>query len=216
MIGILFHRWLVIGDAPRRLRRRELVCACECGIVKTVPFSRLNTGRSKMCQRCHKSAYPRRSRGRWHTAMPEYQVWRSMINRCTRPRQKDYPHYGGRGILVCERWLTSFSAFMDDIGERPPGTSIDRIDVNGNYEPSNCRWATVEEQANNRPDNRMLTHGVLTMTASQWARRLGVSCQLLDWRLKTWGTQRALTTVGRVAKGQPSGVLFELADIAIG
>jgi hypothetical protein len=88
---------------------------------------------------------------------PIYRVWRSMISRCTNPNQACWRNYGGRGILVCDRW-NSFENFIEDMGPRPsPQHSIDRIDVNGDYEPNNCRWATKEEQSANRRDNKLVT-----------------------------------------------------------
>jgi hypothetical protein len=81
---------------------------------------------------------------------PEYSTWHAMVRRCTNPRCDSYPHYGGRGIRVCERWQSSFEAFLADMGPRPAGTTIDRIDVNGNYEPSNCRWADNKTQRTNQ------------------------------------------------------------------
>lgn len=89
----------------------------------------------------------------WRNEHPEYGSWAAMIKRCTDPNHVGYGNYGGRGITVCDRWLDSFDAFVEDMGPKPtPSHSIDRVDVNGNYEPANCRWATPVEQRANRRD----------------------------------------------------------------
>lgn len=97
-----------------------------------------------------------------------------MRERCNNPNHAAYKHYGGRGITVCERW-DDFLTFLEDMGNKPVGMEIDRIDVNGNYEPSNCRWATDEEQANNTRKNRFVTINGLTKSHSQWARFIGIT-----------------------------------------
>lgn len=113
-----------------------------------------------------------------------YQAWNSMLSRCTNPNCKDWERYGGRGIEVCWRWRMDFVLFLSDMGEAPPGTSIDRIRVNGNYEPDNCRWATDIVQQRNRRNNRRITANGKTQCVAEWARELGTSRQTLRHRLR--------------------------------
>lgn len=120
--------------------------------------------------------------------------WEAMVRRCTNSDDKDFPRYGGRGISVCERWL-SFEAFVADMGVRPDGLTIGRIDNDGNYEPGNCRWETFDEQNNNRRSNRSVTFDGRTQTIAQWAREAGISRALLRYRLNAgWSLQDALNT----------------------
>lgn len=127
---------------------------------------------------------------------PEYYIWQSMNRRCYEQSRADYPRYGGRGITVCQRWRDSVAAFYEDMGPKPsPQHSIDRIDSNGNYEPQNCRWATQEQQANNKRSSHYLTHDGLTLTIAQWARKLDISEKVLGRRLsRGWPVEKALTT----------------------
>lgn len=125
-----------------------------------------------------------------------YGVWNQMKQRCSNPNTKSYPAYGGRGIKVCRAWSDSFQAFLDDMGPRPsPQHQIDRKDVNGDYEPSNCRWATRSEQDANRRDTMRLTAGGQTRTLTEWADLLGVDKRHIWARVKTlgWTEERALT-----------------------
>jgi len=111
-----------------------------------------------------------------------YQVWKSMRERCLCKTSRAYNRYGGRGITICERW-ESFENFYADMGDRPEGKTIDRIDNDGPYSPENCRWATDIEQANNKRNNRLLTYKGKTQTVPQWARELGIKTGTIAVRL---------------------------------
>jgi hypothetical protein len=125
-----------------------------------------------------------------------HKIWDGMLQRCTNPKQKGFHRYGGRGITVCDRWR-SFENFLADMGEPPQGTSLDRINNDGNYEPSNCRWATAEEQANNRRNNRILTMDGRSLTVSQWSRLLKIGEGGIRHRLRSgMSDAQALGMVG--------------------
>lgn len=124
---------------------------------------------------------------------PTYQTWEQMNQRCRDIHCKDYKWYGARGIDVCERWL-DFRNFFADMGARPTGMSIDRIDSLGNYEPSNCRWADKFQQKHNRTDNLQLTFEGRTQPAAVWAREIRMKPVTLYSRLRAgWPVERALT-----------------------
>lgn len=126
-----------------------------------------------------------------------YRIWMAMRERCSNPRHNRYHLYGGKGITVCERW-DSFEAFYEDMGGKPEGRSIDRIDGNGNYEPSNCKWSTPREQANNMSVNVLITRGKITRTMSQWARALGIKASTIKSRIYYgWRPEEAASMIGR-------------------
>lgn len=110
-------------------------------------------------------------------------MWLSMRNRCNNRNYKQYKDYGGRGIKVCERW-SNFENFLEDMGERPKGFQIDRVDNGGDYEPSNCRWATRNTQCSNRRDNHLITYKGKTQNLTQWSKEIGVDRETLFHRVK--------------------------------
>lgn len=128
--------------------------------------------------------------------LPEYKVWAGMKTRCSNPRQRAYADYGGKGIKVCQRWIDSFDAFLQDVGRRPsPIHSLDRIDVRGDYCPENCRWATPHEQSRNTTQNRMITAFGKTQCLLDWSRETGIPRETIKNRMVRHGmsAEAALT-----------------------
>lgn len=122
-----------------------------------------------------------------------YRIWNGMKQRCNNPGATNYENYGGRGITYCEHW-ESFKNFYEDMGDLPfKDATLERIDVNGNYEKSNCKFATLKEQANNTRSNRYITHNGETMTLWDWSKKLNIHQSSLGRRIDNWGVEKALT-----------------------
>jgi hypothetical protein len=192
LVGQRFGRWLVVGVA----KGSYVVCRCDCGTERPVNHRALR--REKQPSRSCGCSY--KPFGGTHTH-PLYRVWCVMKERCSKPYSSSYGRYGAKGIRVCDRWINSFAAFVEDMGPRPVGYSIDRIDPTGNYEPGNCRWVSSTTQNRNRTDNRLLTFQGQTKTQSEWAADMGVPDTLIQSRLKRgWTVADALTIPIRARK----------------
>lgn len=209
LTGKPYGLWTVISFAGRAKKNLLWNCRCKCGTERVVRGSHLVSGASESCG-CvtpGSSAAGLKRRTHGHTVggklPPEYYSWQAMLARCNKPKSKDYPRYGARGIKVCERWL-DFAAFLEDMGKQPsPKHTIERKDNDGNYEPTNCRWATEREQANNRRSNRRLTYDGKTKTMVEWARDAGIPYDTFFARLKAgWSVGKAITTPVRQSKSK--------------
>jgi hypothetical protein len=180
------------------------LCRCECARYVHVRGATLKAGRTSACPSC---AAIERNTTHGATGTDLYSRWRAMINRCENRNHHAWPHYGGRGITVCKEWH-QFEAFARDMGTGfSPLLELDRIDVDGNYEPDNCRWLTHAQQQRNKRTNHLVTFYNRAMTVTEWAELLGINRNTLAYRLlRGWTTERALTY--RV----PATVLLELAN----
>lgn len=176
MLGRTFGRYEVKSHAGHDGHNHYWLCACSCGQSRTVAQQHLLSGASKSCGCLRREIAREQGTVHGHAPAkrqtPTYRAWCHMLERCSNPKTAMYQYYGGRGITVCDQWQ-EFACFLKDMGERPDGTTIDRKDNDGHYEPGNCRWATIQEQNRNRRSNIRLTLDGETMCATDWAARLG-------------------------------------------
>lgn len=174
---------------------------CECGKYVKARIRDVKLGRTKSCG-CKKGFYislNRKTHG--DSWSKEHVVWMSMKSRCYNPNNISYPNYGGRGIKVCDRWLNSFENFLADMGEKPSSEySIDRIDVNGDYSPQNCKWATRLEQSRNRRNRVYITYNNDTKTVQEWSAITNISVATLRDRVRNgWSAERTLLTKSQLS-----------------
>lgn len=193
LTGQRFGRLLVLSYAGLRKGKAYWDCACDCGALSAVSGGSLRKGATTSCG-CYRAEFmskSKRKHGMSHT--PEWTAYYRMLSRCYNPKTARFPQYGGRGIKVCDRWRDSFENFYSDMGARPKGHSLDRIDVNGDYMPENCRWATAVQQAQNKTTNINLAHGGQVKCLTEWAREFKVP---------------VLTAYSRLRRGLPFEQVF--------
>lgn len=204
LVGLRYSRLTVISYAGKNSRLDAYwECICDCGKTTVVTGHNLTRKNTKSCGCLHaeilktpgKKFHWKHGFSPLRGKKPTYYVWATMIQRCTNPNSEKYRIYGARGITVCERWF-DFKNFLADMGERPsPKHSIGRIENNGNYEPSNCRWETSKQQARNRRDNHFLEFNGKTATLVEWSEITGIEYNALKNRINNlgWPASRALT-----------------------
>ena len=166
-------------------------CICDCGKTVTILGSNLKRKGGKNCSKCPLTHFT-------NSEKPLATIYRDILYRCYKKERNSYKNYGGRGIIVCNEWLNDFKKFYNwSISNGyEKGLSIDRINVNGNYEPSNCRWVTRKVQANNTRSNRLVTYNQETKTVSEWADFFGIPYYVLTDRINKlkWDFEKSITT----------------------
>lgn len=207
MSGSTFGRLTVIDlDTSNKSVRVKWNCVCACGTTKSIEGAALRRGATVSCG-CfgiEQASKKITTHGHSRAGGPKqatYKIWTSMLQRCNNPKSQKFKRYGGRGIRVSHEWHL-FANFISDLGERPDGFSLDRIDNNGNYCKENCRWASPITQSHNRENNRMINFRGESMCISEWARHTGLSVPTLTGRINAgWDIERALLSpVKRINK----------------
>jgi hypothetical protein len=179
LTGQCFGRLTVVNRAQNKGNNTYWFCQCACGITKEISGGNLRFGMTSSCGCLRRELAARRFWRHGHNRIGhetrEYRSWRSIKQRCFNPKDKAYVSYGQRGISMSEAWQASFIAFLADVGPSPgKGWSLDRTDVNGHYEPGNCKWILATLQARNRRNNKCITHAGQTLVRAEWARKLHI------------------------------------------
>lgn len=190
-----YNRLVVIEHRGQDRHGRNMwLCRCDCGKETIVATTSLRTGASRSCGCLQREAARRSATHGMHNSA-EYRAWVHMKERCLNPKTKHFHRYGGRGITLAHEWL-DFSTFLTDMGRRPEGCWLERVNNDGPYSKENCLWATTSEQARNRSSNIKLTYNKRTQIVSDWARETGLAATTICRRLFRlgWTVRQALET----------------------
>jgi hypothetical protein len=201
--GLRFGR-LIAVEIVGITKKQERIwkCKCDCGNETEVTVVRLMNGTTKSCGCIQKELSSKRaktgiSKIHGYHGTRVYICYKSMMERCCNPNNRAYKNYGGRGIKICDEWMHNPKAFIDwalNNGYKD-NLTIERINVNGNYEPSNCKWATIKQQNNNRRSNKFITINNETKTLQEWADYVGILSSTINRRInKGWDYERAVFT----------------------
>lgn len=204
LTGQKFGKLTVIKQAehyisPKGKYKARWFCLCECGNEVIVHADSLKSGRTTSCGcvRKEKTSNINKKHGLRNSRL--YIVWNNMKERCYNPNHNHYKHYGARGITICDEWKNDFQSFYDWAmsNDYKEDLTIDRIDVNGNYEPSNCRWITNKEQQRNRTNNKLITINGETKCLPEWCELLNLNYNTVRTRINNyhWSPERALEII---------------------
>jgi hypothetical protein len=207
LIGKKFGKLEVVDRVPKPKGKSGnhvwCLCVCDCGEIVEIRGTCIRTGnttscgcaKTKLCKTNLKHGHAGNKGGR---VSPEYQAWAKMIRRCESPNDSRYYCYGARGVSVCRAWRHSFEQFLADMGKRPSNEhSLDRKSNDGDYKPSNCRWATKKQQRLNKQNSCLITCEGITKTITEWSEQTGIQRQTIKQRIDKlgWSAEKALTVV---------------------
>ena len=194
--GDKFSRLIIIKEVEKRNKARFFLCKCDCGTEKVIRMVQLTTGGTKSCGCYKRDHLINENYKHGHSRTKLYKVWTSIKQRCLNKKAQAYEHYGARRITIAKEWLDFeiFRKWALNNGYKR-GLSIDRIDVNGNYEPFNCRWATIKEQSNNRRTNHIVEWNGKSKTLKEWSETLNINYNTLRKRFRIgWSVDEVFST----------------------
>ena len=199
--GQKFGRWLVLNKSDKK---HYFDCVCDCGVKRAVCVHNLLNGKSKSCGCYMKEQTSNATKTHGESKTRLYRIWSTMKSRCEIESQTSYKHYGGRGIKVCEEWhnyLTFKKWALEN--NYTDYLTLDRIDANGDYKPSNCRWVTMKKQANNTRANRIIVYDGVSQTLAEWSEITNINAETRGYRLNHgWSVDKALFTPVRSVRSR--------------